>query len=856
MGRRRSRGFQATHQKYLRWVGQGEIKDRRKPYTYFGAVRIEDLLVKIGDNVYIDNADDPDNEEGAYVCRIASMYDTGTEKMAEVQWYYRWNELPARHQKELKYRNEIFLGLCKSVGSEIDLETILDKCEVKEIPAKSSQDVLDNIGKDVYFVRRSWNGRQLNDLRPTANIREKDRGDKLPTQKSESKRSRLKEELTSPTRHRYKTEHVADMLTEDDNLSTVSTDSAFSEMSELISQEAEKMSKLSDSTGSSRQTINVKKSSTRKQNKTSESETPTRRSVRRSLMMEGQVDSPRSLQINLTENIPRFSSPDRKKATPKSSYKRRESVIDSQQSDSYTATTPKRTVQRRESVRNTPRRSAAAKKINYCEIDDSNVKEKKGRSQKKTDHEYKQMDSSDSSSEEESEIEGLEEELSDEDEESIKIQKSSGSRSSTRHKGRGSNLQSPKTPRHKNLSSRVPRTPRTPQTPSIPSRLRECTGPRTPLEQARVKLHVSAVPETLPCRENEYADIRCFVESKVLDGTGGCMYISGVPGTGKTATVQQVIRDLQEEQELEEIPAFQYLSINGMKLTDPHQAYVQILQQLNGQKATPDHAASLLDKRFSATDPRRKTTVLLVDELDLLWTRKQTVMYNLFDWPTRPQAKLVVLAIANTMDLPERIMMNRVASRLGLTRMTFQPYTHKQLQEIVLSRLKGVRAFDQDAIQLAARKVAALSGDARRALDICRRATELAEAEGSGKDCLVGMKHMDSALQEMQSSPKIVAMRHASLQEKLFLRGIIAEFQRTGVEEALFSGIYIQHVSLCRMEGIPPPSASEAAAICSKLGSFRLLLCESGKLDTMQRIRLNVSQDDVMYALRDLKVDY
>ena len=54
----------------------------------------------------------------------------------------------------------------------------------------------------------------------------------------------------------------------------------------------------------------------------------------------------------------------------------------------------------------------------------------------------------------------------------------------------------------------------------------------------------------------------------------------------------------------------------------------------------------------------------LVLQLDLLWTRKQTVMYNLFDWPTRPQAKLIVLAIANTMDLPERIMMNRVQSRL------------------------------------------------------------------------------------------------------------------------------------------------------------------------------------------------
>lgn len=55
-------------------------------------------------------------------------------------------------------------------------------------------------------------------------------------------------------------------------------------------------------------------------------------------------------------------------------------------------------------------------------------------------------------------------------------------------------------------------------------------------------------------------------------------------------------------------------------------------------------------------------------QLDLLWTRKQNVMYNLFDWPTRRHARLVVLTIANTMDLPERIMINRVASRLVRSR--------------------------------------------------------------------------------------------------------------------------------------------------------------------------------------------
>lgn len=59
---------------------------------------------------------------------------------------------------------------------------------------------------------------------------------------------------------------------------------------------------------------------------------------------------------------------------------------------------------------------------------------------------------------------------------------------------------------------------------------------------------------------------------------GRCMYISGVPGTGKTATVHEVIRSLQQAADLDEIPQFRFIEINGMKMTDPHQAYVQILQ--------------------------------------------------------------------------------------------------------------------------------------------------------------------------------------------------------------------------------------------------------------------------------------
>ena len=54
-----------------------------------------------------------------------------------------------------------------------------------------------------------------------------------------------------------------------------------------------------------------------------------------------------------------------------------------------------------------------------------------------------------------------------------------------------------------------------------------------------------------------------------------------------------------------------------------------------------------------------------MNELDQLMTVKQDVVYNFFNWPTLVESKLIVIAVANTMDLPERVMSGRVRSRLG-----------------------------------------------------------------------------------------------------------------------------------------------------------------------------------------------
>ena len=54
-----------------------------------------------------------------------------------------------------------------------------------------------------------------------------------------------------------------------------------------------------------------------------------------------------------------------------------------------------------------------------------------------------------------------------------------------------------------------------------------------------------------------------------------------------------------------------------------------------GERLSPQVANDVLDRRFKegrGSDGR--VTVLVIDEMDLLVTRTQQLLYNLFDWPT------------------------------------------------------------------------------------------------------------------------------------------------------------------------------------------------------------------------------
>lgn len=108
--------------------------------------------------------------------------------------------------------------------------------------------------------------------------------------------------------------------------------------------------------------------------------------------------------------------------------------------------------------------------------------------------------------------------------------------------------------------------------------------------------------------------------------------------------------------------------------------------------------------------------------------------------------------------------------------------------------------------------MASVSGDCRRALDICRRATEIAEEkDGKGEKSKkstkieVNFAHINQALSEMFASPKVRAIKSCTQFEKLFLQAVASEITRTGIEEVEFQRVYWQIGTLASVLGLKNP---------------------------------------------------
>jgi len=260
-----------------------------------------------------------------------------------------------------------------------------------------------------------------------------------------------------------------------------------------------------------------------------------------------------------------------------------------------------------------------------------------------------------------------------------------------------------------------------------------------------------------------------------------------------------VIAQLLQEQALGLLPPFRFVSINAMDLQNPFDAYISLWEAISpgGEKRSASVAAALLESHFGDTAanrpflkrgeeaPKSPFTVLLLDEIDYLVTKKQTLLYNFFDWPMRGGPnRLIVIGISNTINLPERLH-PRVQSRLGVEVCIYRSYTIKEVVDILRGRLVSGNcemAFDTDALNFAARKTAGYTGDIRKAFQMCRAAAEHVLSElitntrkaKEVNDCVVHIADIQRATRAMLDSPLIKAISTSTTIEALILVSLSA----------------------------------------------------------------------------------
>ncbi|KAJ2163136.1 AAA ATPase [Coemansia sp. RSA 552] len=282
---------------------------------------------------------------------------------------------------------------------------------------------------------------------------------------------------------------------------------------------------------------------------------------------------------------------------------------------------------------------------------------------------------------------------------------------------------------------------------------------KTDFVATKTVLHRSTAAPQIIGRETEQAAIRAFLRNSIEAGRGGSMYISGNPGTGKTACLQALVGQTPSA------------LINCVPLSaKPTQVYSAILGTLGKSAATAAAGNALPDLEARAL--RGSPFLIILDEVDALLasSRQQEVLYRLFELAARPNSRLALVGIANALDLTDRFLPRLQARNCEPLLLNFNPYKVPDIVAILQSRLDSVVAsatapiIQKAALELCARKVAATSGDLRKALDVCRQAMDLAEGEarkkakGPASENSAPAADKENAAASAPPSPKVTIM--------------------------------------------------------------------------------------------------
>ncbi|GAN06559.1 CDC6-related protein [Mucor ambiguus] len=421
-------------------------------------------------------------------------------------------------------------------------------------------------------------------------------------------------------------------------------------------------------------------------------------------------------------------------------------------------------------------------------------------------------------------------------------------------------------------------------------------------QKAKAVFRRTAIPSRLIGRGDEREQMLAFWKEHVLANKPGCLYISGMPGTGKTAMLTEVIRRMEDDIMALRSHRVSTVVVNCMSVKEPKQIYQKLIEELSPAASIQQDVVKQAEELINAN--KNKLYVVILDEIDSLITRDQDVLYKIFEWASLPTSRLVLIGIANALDLTDRILPRLRAKNCEPQLMNFNPYQVSEITSIIRDRLFSLIEDPQDpfapppkavdgipapliqanAIELCARKVAASMGDLRTALDVCRQAIELAEMEQKKKSAapapattVLGEQRNGATLPAVQE-PKVTVvhvmkvlnvvfgssttqkLKQLNLQQKIVL-GVILVMLRTckkgSKKDQLVLGKFReQYSALCSdtASAISAVSRTELNDLLTLLETSSIITLGKSKEDRTRKIQLNVQENEIAQMINDMPI--
>ncbi|XP_036194958.1 cell division control protein 6 homolog isoform X1 [Myotis myotis] len=430
-------------------------------------------------------------------------------------------------------------------------------------------------------------------------------------------------------------------------------------------------------------------------------------------------------------------------------------------------------------------------------------------------------------------------------------------------------------------------------------------------QQAKLVLN-TAVPDRLPAREKEMDVIRNFLREHICGKKAGSLYLSGAPGTGKTACLSRILQDLKKE-----LKSFKTIMLNCMSLRRAQAVFPAIAQEICQEGVSRPAGKDMMKKLENHfTAEKGPMVVLVLDEMDQLDSKGQDVLYTLFEWPWLSNSRLVLIGIANTLDLTDRILPRLQArEKCKPQLLNFPPYTRNQIATILQDRLNQVsrdQILDSAAIQFCARKVSAVSGDVRKALDVCRRedlflsgefcistvlmsetlsvhylqreeqmrccwhslwrAIEIVESDVKSQTILkplseckssseslvpkrVGLSHISQVISEVDGDRMTLIQEGAQdsfpLQQKILVCSLLLLTRQLKTKEVTLGKLYEAYGNVCRKQQVAAADQSECLSLSGLLEARGILELKKNKETRLTKVSLKIEEKEVEHALKD-----